>query len=114
MLATINRLTSREDFARTTRSPIKASTESLTGYLLHDQALTTPKIGFIVTRSLGGAVTRHRITRQLRHATKASLTQLPQQSFVVVRAKKEPRAAIEIPSLFDALRQRSEKKVVER
>ena len=113
MLATINRLTSREDFARTTRSGMKVSTDSLIGYLLKDSNLTNPKIGFIVSRNLGGAVKRHRIARQLRHAVRGSISILPHQSFVVVRAKKDPLAEIEIPQLFKSLKDKSEKKTVQ-
>lgn len=109
MLAAINRLTSREDFARTTKSSIKSSTESLVGYLVKSSELSAPKVGFIVSRALGGAVSRHHITRQLRHATRTSLHLLPQESLVVVRAKKKPEAANEIPILFSALSEKSKK-----
>ena len=109
MLAAINRLTSRHDFARTTKSPIKSSTESLTGYLLKNSEQTPPRVGFIVTRNLGGSVSRHLITRQLRHATRTSLHLLPVESLVVVRAKKKPDAANEIPTLFSALNEKSKR-----
>lgn len=107
MLAAKNRLTTHDDFVRTTKSPIKASTDSLIGYLLHDNKETEPRVGFIVSRNLGGAVTRHQITRRLRHATRSSLHFLPQQSLVVVRAKKSPNVEIEIPNLFNALNQKA-------
>jgi ribonuclease P protein component len=104
VLAAINRLTSREDFARVTRSPIRSTTQTLVGYLSKEPTLTSPKIGFVVSRAIGGSVTRHRVTRQLRHASKNSLHILPQSSMVVVRAtKKEQDPHNEIPQLFSAL-----------
>ena len=65
MLAQVNRLTSPEDFQRVTKSTIRSTTKSLTGYLLADEALQSPKIGFIVPKTIGGSVRRHRVTRQL-------------------------------------------------
>lgn len=104
MLAAINRLTSREDFARVTRSPIRSTTKSLVGYLSKEPNLLSPKVGFVVSRAIGGSVVRHRVTRKLRHASKISLHILPSQAMVVVRATKfEQDADNEIPKLFTAL-----------
>jgi ribonuclease P protein component len=66
--------------------------------------LSSPKIGFVVSRAIGGSVTRHRVQRQLRHASRDSLYLLPQSSMVVVRAtKKDLNPMGEIPQLFSAL-----------
>ena len=103
-MAHLNRLTSHEDFERVTRSSIRSSTKALVGYLLPEPELDQPKVGFIVSRAIGGSVTRHRVTRQLRHATRESLTRLPKSALVVIRAtKKEQNAKREIPELFDSL-----------
>ena len=102
MLTSTNRLTSREDFQRVTKSPIRSRTRSLGGYLLTEKNLANPKIGFIV--SFGGSVKRHRIIRKLRHASRSAISILPQDSMVVVRANKDDLdATIEIPELFTAL-----------
>ena len=104
LLAQSNRLTSRDDFLRVTKSPIRSSTKALVGYLLTDNTITAPKVGFIVPRAVGGSVTRHKVTRQLRHASRAALNHLPPSSLVVVRAiKKDQNANTEIPALFDSL-----------
>ena len=55
VLAPKNRLTSREDFARVTKSAIRSKTEHLNGYLIIDSKIDSPKIGFIVNRTIGGA-----------------------------------------------------------
>jgi len=95
---------------RVTKSPIRSSTTALVGYLLTEPELQTPKVGFIVPRSIGGSVVRHRVTRQLRHATRSSISKLPKDSLVVVRAiKREADAGAQIPSLFAALTKKAAK-----
>jgi ribonuclease P protein component len=104
VLAAKNRLTSRDQFARVTRSSIKSFTPSLVGYLSVEENLTAPKIGFVVSRAIGGSVTRHKVQRQLRHASRDAMGLLPQSSLVVVRAtKKQQNPQIEIPQLFQSL-----------
>lgn len=43
-------------------------------------------VGFIVSRAVGDAVTRHRVTRQLRHLMRERYRALPDGTGVVVRA----------------------------
>jgi ribonuclease P protein component len=86
VLASLNRLTSSTDFARTTKSGARASTRTLAGYIITEPSISETKIGFIVSKSIGGSVSRHRVTRQLRHLSKEQLHLLPQKSLVVVRA----------------------------
>lgn len=43
-------------------------------------------MGFVVGRTVGGAVIRHRVQRQLRHLMRARLNVLPAGALVVVRA----------------------------
>jgi len=110
VLAANNRLTSRDQFARVTRSSIRSTTPTLVGYLAIEPNLSTPKIGFVVSRVVGGSVERHRVQRQLRHASRAAMHSLPQSSMVVVRAtKKETDAHGEIPQLFSALSKKAER-----
>ena len=104
MLAPINRLTSREDFQRVTKSRTRSHTKTLTGYLLSEPNLSEPKIGFIVAGNVGSSVNRHRVARQLRHASRNSIHILPKSSLVVVRANKLNQSAeVEIPELFTSL-----------
>lgn len=86
MLAIENRLTSSAEFKKTTQRGARVSTRSLAGYALTQPELTAPKIGFIVSRAIGGSVTRHRVTRQLRHLSRENIELLPKNSLVVVRA----------------------------
>jgi len=43
-------------------------------------------VGFVVSRAVGNAVTRHRVTRQLRHLMRDRYRELPAGTGVVVRA----------------------------
>lgn len=45
-----------------------------------------PKVGFVVGRTVGGAVIRHRVQRRLRHLMRARFAALPSGALVVVRA----------------------------
>lgn len=51
----------------------------------------SPRVGFVVSRAVGGSVVRHRVVRRLRHLVRDRLSVLPPGSDVVVRA--QPRAA---------------------
>src|SRR5699024_7281572 len=46
-----------------------------------------PRVGFIVSKAVGGAVVRNRVQRRLRHMMRPRLGDLPNGSLLVVRAK---------------------------
>ena len=48
-----------------------------------------PQIGFIVNKSVGGSVTRHLVTRKLRHSIASHIKSLPSKSMLVVRVLKQ-------------------------
>ena len=89
MLPTKNRLRTSKEFALTTKTGVRATSTSLVLYLASTQNATgenaAPKIGLIVNKSVGGSVTRHRVSRQLRHLISAYLEQLPKNSLLVIR-----------------------------
>ena len=98
MLPNSARIKSSSDFARVTKLGKRNSTESLVGYLLVEHNLQTPvpaqpKLGLIVSKSIGNSVIRHRIARQIRHAVKDLLNTLPTGSLLVIRAIKTPTDA---------------------
>ena len=45
-----------------------------------------PRAGFVVSRTVGGSVVRHRVTRRLRHLVRDRLAALPPGARLVVRA----------------------------
>lgn len=52
-----------------------------------------PRIGFVVGRGVGGAVTRNTVRRRLRHLIKGRLDELPADALVVIRALPPAGAA---------------------
>jgi ribonuclease P protein component len=60
------------------------------------------RVGFVVARSIGNAVTRNRVRRRLQHLAAAQLEQTPAGTDLVVRAL--PRAASDPDSVPNDLR----------
>ncbi len=46
----------------------------------------SPRVGFVVSKAVGGAVLRHRVQRRLRHVVRGRLDRLPRGGLLVVRA----------------------------
>jgi ribonuclease P protein component len=84
------RLTSPHDFARTTKSGLRVTSEHFVGYLYINPAATeSPRAGLIIGKSVGGSVRRHRVSRQIRHAIAPLLQNFPQGSSIVFRGLKQ-------------------------
>ena len=45
-----------------------------------------PRVGFVVSKAVGNAVSRNRVKRRLRHLVRERLVELPDESLLVVRA----------------------------
>ena len=87
MLSAATRLTRREDFAMAVRRGRRSSCGSVVVHLGRADALDAPpRVGFVVGRSVGGSVVRHRVQRRLRHLMRSRLAALPADALVVVRA----------------------------
>jgi ribonuclease P protein component len=52
-----------------------------------------PRIGLVVTKSIGGAVDRHRVARQLRHLVREVLSEMEPSDRIVIRALPGSRSA---------------------
>lgn len=109
MLPAHARLRRREDFTTVLRSGSRAGRSTLVVHATLGAVTTEPadgrdiasqtneagstensvRAGFVVSKAVGNAVVRHRVTRQLRHLLKDRLTLLPAGSQVVVRALPE-------------------------
>ena len=90
-----HRLTRPADFKRTIRAGAKASSRCVVVYGLmpgSPQPESGPRVGVTVSKAVGGAVVRHRVARQIRHAASALLEHLPAGSSWVIRAL--PPAAV--------------------
>ena len=87
MLPKPNRLRAGSDFNLITKTGARFSSPNLVLYA--NLAKTEqPKIGFIVSRSVGGSVTRHLVIRKLRHNFAGYLSKLPNNLMLVVRVLK--------------------------
>ena len=77
--------------ARTGR---RCGSDTLVLQLLRRESRVGPaRIGFVVGRSVGNAVVRHRVQRRLRHLCRDRLSDIPPGSDVVVRALPPAAAA---------------------
>lgn len=88
-------MTRPADFTHTVKHGVRASQPDL---VVHGCRTATgpeggPRVGFIVSKAVGGAVDRHRVTRKLRHATYAIVNELSPQERLVVRALPGSRDA---------------------
>ena len=122
MLPNSARIKSSSDFARVTKLGRRTTTDSLIAYLLLNQSNSgsspssnsksnsnskeddNPKLGLIISKSVGNSVVRHRIARQIRHASFNYLSLLPTDSLLVIRAMKRSNDAFtETKALFEKL-----------
>lgn len=86
MLARSSRLHRRADFLLAAR---KGRRVSAPGVVLHahtDPAAADRKVGFVVGRVVGPAVTRNQVRRRLQHLIAPRLAELPSGARLVVRA----------------------------
>jgi ribonuclease P protein component len=85
-----HRLRSSADFAAVLRGPGGARAGSTTvvvhANLADARAGLPPRVGFVVSKAVGGAVVRNRTKRRLRALMAARLEQLPTGTDLVVRA----------------------------
>ncbi len=88
MLARENRLISADDFRSTMRTGRKIASNHLVTYLKNDASAGQVRFGFVVAKSVGGAVSRNLVKRRLRAVARQLLAEIsPSESVsIVVRA----------------------------
>jgi ribonuclease P protein component len=86
VLAKSARLTESADFARATKSGLRFSTKNFVGYLYPTNLDQPARAGLIISKNVGGSVTRHRIARKARHTLRDIYSQLPTGGLLVIRA----------------------------
>lgn len=92
MLPAAARMRKRSEFSRTVRGGRRAGRQLISGHLLLQAGCDEPaRVGFVVSRAVGGAVVRNKVRRRLRHLAGRYIGSLPEGSLLVVRAN--PRAA---------------------
>ncbi|WP_017609416.1 ribonuclease P protein component [Nocardiopsis xinjiangensis] len=101
MLSPRNRMRHSSEFGSVMRSGRRSSRDTLGVVYLPPPAVgprsgedpDPPRIGFIVSKAVGGAVVRKRVQRRLRHLMRSRLSDLPDGSLLVVRAKPSSSTA---------------------
>ena len=114
MLPAPNRLRARSDFTSAVRSSggFRVGSQLL---VVHATSTDTragqpPRVGFVVSRAVGGAVVRNRTKRRLRALVAEQLESLPKGLDVVVRANP-PAGAASYRELQEALNPLLEKAI---
>ncbi len=106
MLPAPNRLRQRAEFASAVRGPrsTRAGSRLLVVHATTADARAgcPPRVGFVVSRAVGGAVVRNRTKRRLRALVAARLPRVPAGIDLVVRANPAAAAA-SFPELGEAL-----------
>jgi len=83
------------DFSHTVKYGVRASQPDVVVHACRAAAPDDmePRVGFIVAKSVGGAVDRHRVARRLRHAARLVISELDPADRIVVRALPSSREA---------------------
>ena len=99
MLPAQARLRRRPEFTAVVRSGRRAGRPTLVLHYLPERPVARtegpldpaagPRAGFVVGKSVGNSVCRHRVTRQLRSLVREQLHRLPPTADLVVRARPE-------------------------
>jgi ribonuclease P protein component len=80
------RLTHAAGFTTAVRRGRRAGGKLLVVHLAADAAEAGPRVGFIVSKAVGTAVTRNRVKRRLRHLVRERVDAIPVSGLLVVRA----------------------------
>ncbi|MGB2921320.1 MAG: ribonuclease P protein component [Mycobacterium sp.] len=114
MLPAQYRMTRSAEFGVTVSRGIKAAQPDLVLYTRADKAGDPgPRIGLVVSKAVGNAVQRHRVSRRLRHAARTILAELDPEDRVVIRALPSsrnaisPRLELELRTALQKIRMRS-------
>ena len=86
MLARANRVTQPADFRTAVRRGRRVGTSAAVLHVLERPGSQPSRFGFIVAKSVGGAVTRNLVKRRLRSVSREVLASMPTGRDVVMRA----------------------------
>ncbi|HJC69549.1 MAG TPA: ribonuclease P protein component [Candidatus Brachybacterium intestinipullorum] len=82
-----HRLRTGDEFRAVTRGGARSARSHVVVHLtLLTQGEEAPRVGFVVSKRIGNAVVRNRVTRRLREIVRPHLATLPPGSAIVLRA----------------------------
>ncbi|MDY5785678.1 MULTISPECIES: ribonuclease P protein component [unclassified Corynebacterium] len=120
MLPKAHKLGSSADFRRVTRTGTRAGTKTLVVHLAARTGSALrggPRFGLVVSKQVGNAVTRHAVSRKLRHVCReVGVDKLGRECDVVVRALPGAATATsdtlrrDLGYALDKAREKAEKK----
>ena len=90
-------MTRSTDFGATVRQGVRAVQPDLVVHALRSDAdgcQDGPRIGLVVSKSVGSAVQRHRVARRLRHVARTVVDELDARDRIVIRALPSCRHTI--------------------
>ena len=91
MLARENRIRTGADFRQVMKTGVKISGKATVIYLKRDESLTHARFGFIVSKTVSGAVGRNLIKRRLRAISRELVANHPTGFDLVIRALPEAK-----------------------
>jgi ribonuclease P protein component len=89
-----NRMRRSREFDATVKYGMRTAQPDLVVHVRRGSDCETdqgPRVGLIVSKAVGSAVDRHRVSRRLRHAVAGMLANLDQRDQVVIRALPSSR-----------------------
>jgi ribonuclease P protein component len=87
-------MTRSTEFGATVKHGVRAAQPDLVVHLCRDDGdATGPRIGLVISKSVGTAVQRHQVARRLRHVAKSVLVDLDARERIVIRALPGSRDA---------------------
>lgn len=79
-------MTRSSEFGATVSQGVRAVQPDLVVHTMRDADEDGPRIGLVVSKSVGSAVQRHRVSRRLRHVARTLIDELGPADRVVIRA----------------------------
>jgi len=93
VLSASHRMRTGTDFEAAVRTGRRAGSRLVVVHSRQTTSACGARVGFVVSRAVGGSVVRHRVVRRLREVMRPHLSALPAGALVVVRAQPAAAAA---------------------
>jgi len=89
-------MTRSAEFGATVKQGVRATQPDLVVHVRRDETdgAAGPRIGLVISKSVGTAVQRHRVARRLRHVVRSVIGELEPTERVVIRALPGSRDAL--------------------